>query len=107
MSGLAKPNFREPWLEANGSISRYWQRFLIDLFARVGGSDAESIAAISALLSALTVSANGNKIEIIFQDSAVQISELKKEIEELRKLVAFVPQQPQQNREAVYDSIFD
>jgi len=53
MSTVDLPNIREPFLAANGQISRAWWIWLQQLMTRIGGSGGTDIAVIEALVRAL------------------------------------------------------
>lgn len=100
-------------------------RMFREWFARIGGANSSDLSVIEALLSALTISVNDDKIELAFDDSSAiiaelrkaiesmpqpidysaQIAELKKEIEELRQVVAFT-QNPTATTGDAYDTVF-
>jgi hypothetical protein len=100
-------------------------RMFRDWFIRIGGPNSTDLSTIESLLSALTISVNDDKINLAFNDSTAifaelrkaiesqqppidyssQIAEMKKEIEELRQMIAFAPT-PAINAGDVYVSIF-
>lgn len=53
MSTVDLPNIREPFLAANGQISRPWWIWLQQLMTRVGGSDGTDITALQTLVRQL------------------------------------------------------
>lgn len=69
MSRISSPNPREPWLDARtGQVSRYWLRFLNDLFREIGGSrEASTVPAenVTPSLSPYTYTATSSGMLIV------------------------------------------
>lgn len=105
MSELFLPPARVAFLDANGQISRVWLTFLSDLMTRVGGSNAADLTSVIALLAALTISVNDDKVNAAFDGQQAQMAELQKQIDDLRLELALL-NQPITTKEDVYDSVF-
>lgn len=116
---------RFAFTNADGTLTPEASRMLREWFVRIGGPNTTDLSSIETLLSALTISVNDDKINLAFNDStaviaelhraiesqespidySAQISEMKKEIDELRQLIAFTPP-PAASAGDVYDAIF-
>jgi len=116
---------RFAFTNADGTLTMEASRMLREWFVRIGGPNTTDLSTIESLLSALTISVNDDKINLAFNDStaifaelrkaiepqespidySAQIAELKKEIKELRQMIAFTPQ-PAASAGDVYETVF-
>lgn len=86
---VALPTARELFIDpSTGENSRFWYRFLSDLFNRVGGIEASSVGELATLLSALTVRVNGNEIDLSFNENISILAELTKIINDLQREIS-------------------
>ena len=76
MANLFLPSLSADFLDANGKVSRVWSRFLIELFARIGGASATDLTAVGALLSGLRLDVNTNANDSAIDRAFVPVPQL-------------------------------
>ena len=87
MSTINSFQTRFQFTNSDGTLTAEASRMLRQWFARLGGTSATDLSAITTLLAELTISVNDDKINLVFDGSAAKISELKKAVDELRELI--------------------
>lgn len=87
MSTINSFQSRFQFTNPDGTLTAEASRMLREWFARLGGSSATDLSSITTLLSELTISVHDDKINLSFDESAAQIAELKKAVDELRELI--------------------
>lgn len=119
MSGVTLPPPREPAIDPRtNTFSRNWILYFQQVFERVGGGDADTIAAISSLIRQIFQDLADNEEERSFSDApagqaeegiefaeipptkegsaepidfSARIAELSKQVEDLRQEIALLP----------------
>jgi tetrahydromethanopterin S-methyltransferase subunit B len=87
MSTINNFQTRFAFVNADGTLTPEASRMLREWFSRIGGTSSHDVSTIADLLADLTISVNDDKINLSFDDSAAQIAELKKAVDELRDLI--------------------
>lgn len=98
---------RVAFTDASGKLTREGFLFLQGVFTRIGGSDADTITAITILIEALQAADRDHDTLLAFAESGTAaIAELQKQVEELRQQVTFMSA-PTPKPEDIYVSVFD
>lgn len=83
-TSITLPNYREPFIDAQGNISRPWWLFLQGLAKTLGGGQVPDLSTIIAALTELTAQVQDQALEMQptgLNDLAIAISELAGRLE--------------------------